>query len=67
MKGWRAGVGNGVVDTKFTEHSNQEIRDLYDEGYKRGVKERRDLQTELCKRFDYEPQILRATDVQEEP
>lgn len=60
MKGWRCGATSGFLDEAFTKHESAEIRALYDEGYKRGLADRGKISSELCERFDYKPNILRA-------
>ena len=61
-RAWRSGATTGNIDEAALNHPNPEVRALWDEGYKRGREDRIKIDAELCKRFKYKPNILRATD-----
>ena len=60
MRAWKCGVGALDVDERLATHPRQEFRALWRDGYDDGLNARVKAQTKACKRFKYEPNILRT-------
>ena len=62
MAGWRCGAGRKTIDKARAEHSNEEMRHLYNEGWGYGRKVSANVAINIGLRFGYHPSIVRVAE-----